>query len=153
MPDMANMPAGVPGGGIPAGAAPGGAPKPGANPLAQAPANAGPVTIPQGNQGNVAAASAAIKAAADIIQKNLSLIPFGSEMHRELLTFLNKIGKIMEEGKSANDDGLKLQQLLQAAKQNAQQGPMAAMMRQFPAQAANQGPAMPQPAPAPGEAA
>jgi hypothetical protein len=82
-----------------------------------------------------------------MIQKQLPMIPFGSEMHRELLTFLNKIGKIMEEGKSANDDGLKLQQLLQAAKQNAQQGPMAAMMRQFPAQQANAGPALPQPAP------
>ena len=137
----ANIPAGVPGGGIPQGA-------PGANPLAQAPANAGPVTIPQGNQGNVAAATAGIKSAVDMIQKQLPLIPVGSELHRELLTFLSKVGKVLESGQGGNDDGLKLQAMLQAAKQNAQSGPMQAMMRMFPAQQPNAGPALPQPSPA-----
>ncbi len=124
-------------------------PNQGPNPLAQAPAHAGPVTVPQANQGNAAAALVDVKNAVQLLQKALPMIPLGSPLHADILEVTKKLSKhVSQEG--GGTDGLQLQSLLQMIKQSTQNSPMQAMMRMNPAQAPNAAPAT-MPTPTPGE--
>lgn len=110
--------------------------------LAPAPEKTAPAAIPQGNQGNVSAAMMKVKNAVEMLQEALPLLPFGSEEHKEIITFLGKISKHASSGGGENP-GLQLQSLIQQAKQSAESAPQKAMMRMFPPAAPNSGPAMP----------
>lgn len=118
-------------------------PMPGQLPPTMAPAaaNAGPIAVPQGNQGNTAQAMSLIRNAVEMMQKALPMIPMGSPLHADLLTALPKISKHMEEGQQ--NKGVDLQSLLQMARQSSQQSPMAALNRLHPG--GNTPPAMPTP--------
>lgn len=121
-------------------------PVPGMPPsMSPAPANAGPVAAPQGNQGNSAQAMSLIRNAIEMLQKALPMIPMGSPLHGDILNATSKISKHMEEAGGQNK-GVDLQSLLQMAKSASQQSPVQALNRMHPNPTA--APAMPTPAPA-----
>lgn len=97
------------------------------------------MTQPQGNPGNMAAGISAVRNGVQMLQKALGVIPVGSELHGDVLKALTNLSKHMEAGQSATP-ALDMQQLLQMARGQAQQQPMAALQRMFP-QAPNQPPA------------
>ena len=121
---------------------PGQAPTPPA--VVQAPANAGPVAVPQGNQGNLVQAMSLVRNALEMLQKALPLIPMGSPQHSDLLKAVSMISKHMEHNEG--NKGVDLQSLLAMARQASQQSPIQALNRMNPAP--NAPPAMPTPAPA-----
>lgn len=102
------------------------------SPMTQAPANAGAATMPQGNAGNVHAAITKIKAGTKMLQEALPLIPIGHEKHLELMEIIKKLSKAV--GEATDNPQLETGAMLQAAKNNAQSAPMAAMARMFGAQ-------------------
>lgn len=115
------------------------------SPLTQSPANAGPMAMPQGNQGNVGAALVKIKNACKLLEEALPLIPMGDELHTDILNTLKQLSKPLKKGGHENPQ-VEISSMLQSAKNNAQSAPMAAMARMFPGQAgAGQAPAMPAP--------
>lgn len=117
---------------------------PGQNPaMAQAPANTGPVAVPQANHGNMAAAMNDLKNAAELLQKALPSVPMGSPVHNDIMDCIKKLTKHSNQ-ESAGGQGGQLQSLLQMAKQAAQSAPMNAMARMFPAAPPNSPPAMPE---------
>lgn len=115
-------------------------------PLAQAPANAGAMVSPQGNQGNIGAALVKIKNALKMLEEALPLVPMGDELHTDLLNTMKQLSKPLK--KSSDNPQMEVGSLLQMAKQNAQSAPMAAMARMFGAGQAGAGqpPAMSAPA-------
>jgi hypothetical protein len=118
-----------PGGGLP-------------SPMAAAPANAGPIAQPQGNQGNVQAAMAKISSGMKMIQEALPLIPMGSEIHTEVLKAVTSLSKVMnKEGESPTTPKLDLSSIMQMIKQHQQNAPQNAMAKMMPAQGATQPPA------------
>ena len=121
-------------------------PVPGQPPAAMsaAPANAGPVGVPQSNQGNIAQAMSLVRNATEMLQKALPLIPMGSPQHGDLMKAVSLITKHMEHNEG--NKGVDLQSLLQMAKQASQQSPVQAANRMFPSPTA--APAMPTPPPA-----
>lgn len=122
-------------------------PMPGSPPspmMAQAPAGVGPVAMPQANQGNMAAAITEVRNAMTMLQKALPMVPMGSPIHNDILSFVKKIGEHLNKGE--DNQGLQLQSLLQMVKQSAQSAPQNAMQRMFPQQQPNTPPAMPAPA-------
>lgn len=113
--------------------------------ISPAPANVGPMTVPQGNPGNTQAAMTKIKNAIQMLQSALPDVPMGNPLHEWLLNTVKKGAEHMTE--STDNKGLELQQLIQMAKQSAQSAPMNAMARMFPS-GAGAPPAMPAAAPA-----
>lgn len=115
------------------------------SPLTQAPANAGSMAMPQGNQGNIQAALIKIKNACKMLEEALPLVPMGDELHTDLLNTLKQLSKPLKKGGNENPQ-LEVGSLLQMAKNNAQSAPMAAMARMFSGgQGSGQPPATPQP--------
>ena len=113
--------------------------------LVQAPPNAGAVTVPQGNRGNVAAALTKVHNAVKMLEEALPLIPMGDELHVEILNAMKSLAKHMKKG----DENPQLEQaaLIQQLKANAQNGQMAAMARMQSGGQPGQAPAMPTPQP------
>lgn len=114
------------------------------SPLTQSPANVGPVSMPQGNAGNIQAALVKVKSAMSMLEAALPLIPMGSDAHSDILDALKKFGKHM---KSVGENPQLQTASLQSEAQNvAKQAPMANMARLFSAQqGSGQAPATPQP--------
>lgn len=108
--------------------------------LAPAQANAGPVAVPQGSQGNTAQALSLVRNGLEMFQKALPMIPMGSPLHGDLLKATSSVSKHMEQ--SAANKGVDVQSLLQMARQNSQQSPLDALNRLHPAPP-NAAPAMP----------
>lgn len=122
------------------------------SPMTTAPANAGAISAPQGNQGNMQAAMSKISNGLKMLQEALPLIPMGNEVHAELLKSISGLAKVMnKEGESPTTSKLDISSILQMIKQHTQSAPQSAMARMLPAQGANQppatgAPAMPTPA-------
>jgi hypothetical protein len=111
--------------------------------LTQAPPNAGPVTMQQGNQGNIAAALAKVQSGLKMFEEALPLIPMGSEEHRAVLDAIKGVSKHLKKGEeNAQLEQAALVQQLKAAPNQAQQ---AAMARMLATQGQGEAPAMPQP--------
>lgn len=104
------------------------------SPMTQAPANAGPAAMPQGNAGNVHAAIIKIKNAAKMLEEALPLIPFGSEEHEKLAKIITELSKGIGKAGGGSNPQLEVGSLLQMAKNNAQSAPMAAMAKMFSGQ-------------------
>ena len=111
--------------------------------LAPAQANAGPVAVPQGAQGNTAQPLSLVRNGLEMFQKALPMIPMGSPLHGDILKAVSSVAKHMEQAGGANK-GIDVQSLLQMARQSSQQSPMDALNRLHPAQP-NAAPAMPTP--------
>lgn len=103
-----------------------------------APRAIGPVTTPQGNAGNAAAAMNDVRNAVMMLEKALPQIPMGTPLHTEILNVTQKLAKHMNPGDG--NPGLELQSLLQMARSASQSQPMAALGRMGAAPGA--GPAM-----------
>lgn len=118
------------------------------SPLTQAMPNAGPISSPQGNQGNMQAAMSKISNGIKMLQEALPLIPMGNELHTKLLGAVKTLAEVMnKEGESPTSPKLDISSILQMIKQHTQNAPQNAMARMMPAQGPNQSPAlgMPQP--------
>jgi len=112
--------------------------------MTQSPPNAGPVTMPQGNQGNIAAALAKVSAGLKMFEEALPLIPMGSEEHTAVLDAIKGVAKHLKKGEeNAQLEQAAMVQQLKAAPGQAQQAAMARMMATQGGQ--GQAPAMPQP--------
>ena len=96
-----------------------------------APAGAGPVAKPQGQQGNLAQALSLVRNGLEMFQKALPMIPMGAPQHGDLLKAISLISKHLEQGEG--NKGVDLQSLLQMARQASQQSPVQAANRMFPA--------------------
>lgn len=110
--------------------------------------NAGPVAVPQGNQGNTAQALTLVRNALEMMQKALPMIPMGSPLHGDLLRGISAISKNMDQ--SQDNKGVDVQSLLQQARQQSQQSPLQALNKMHPAPTA--APVMPSAAPVPAAA-
>lgn len=111
--------------------------------MQQSPPHAGPVTMPQGNQGNVAAALAKVSAGLKMFEEALPLIPMGSEEHQAVLDAIKGVSKHLKKGEeNAQLEQSAMVQQLKAAPNQAQQAAMARMMA---GGSQGQPPAMPQP--------
>lgn len=117
------------------------------SPMTQAPANAGPMTQQQGNRGNVQAAMVKVKAATEMLEAALPLIPMGSEEHEKLAKIIADLSKGL--GKAAVGAQEKTAALQAQAQSVARAAPMQNMAQMF---GANQGQGQP-PATAQPEAA
>lgn len=112
------------------------------SPLAQAAPNGGPISAPQGNQGNVQAAMAKISSGLKMLQEALPLVPMGNELHSKLLGAVKTISEAMhKEGDSPSTPKLDISSILQMIKQHTQNAPQNAMAKMMPAQGATQPPA------------
>lgn len=109
--------------------------------MAPAPANTGPVAVPQGNQGNQAQAMSLVRNGLEMFQKALPMIPMGSPIHGDIIKAVSTVSKHMEHNEG--NKGVDLQSLLQIARQASQQSPVQAANRMSPAPTA--APAMPTP--------
>ena len=112
--------------------------------LAPAQANAGPVSVPQGSQGNTAQALSLVRNGLEMFQKALPMIPMGAPLHSDILKAVSSVSKHMEQ--SSQNKGVDVQSLLQMARQSSQASPMDALNRLHPGQP--QAPAMPASPPA-----
>lgn len=112
------------------------------SPLAAPPANAGAISQPGGNQGNVQAAMAKVSNGVKMLQEALPLIPMGNELHTKLLSAIKTLAEAMnKEGESPSTGKLDISSILQMIKQHAQNAPQNAAARMLPAQGATQPPA------------
>lgn len=110
--------------------------------LTQSPPNAGPVTMQQGNQGNIAAALAKVNSGLKMFEEALPLIPMGSAEHQAVLDAIKGVSKHLKKGsENAQLEQASLVQQLKAAPNQAQQ---AAMARMLATQGQGQAPALPQ---------
>lgn len=92
-----------------------------------------PIAQPQAQHGNAAASLQKFQAALQLMQEALPGVPMGTELHTKALTIIKDLAKGLQEVKS--DPALQIQTLLQAARQQSQQSPMAALNRMYPAAA------------------
>lgn len=124
---------------------PAAAPHPPALPGAAAPPNLGAATTPQGNPGLAVKAMSDVRNAVTMLESALPHIPIGTPLHSEILNATKSLLKHLQPGEQ--NAGIDLMQLVQMARQQAANQPMAAMMRQFqpnqPPAIASGGPAMP----------
>lgn len=112
------------------------------SPLAQAPANAGPMAMPQGNQGNISAALVKVRASMKMLEESLPLIPMTNDLHTDILNALKQFAKHMKE--DAENSQLEAASLQAAAQNVVRQAPVAQMARIFSAnQGSGQPPAQP----------
>lgn len=112
------------------------------SPLASATANAGPISSPQGNAGNVQAAMAKVSSGVKMLQEALPLIPMGNELHSKLLGAIKTLAEAMnKEGESPSTPKLDISSILQMIKQHTQNAPQNAAAKLLPAQGATQAPA------------
>lgn len=108
-------------------------------------AKVGPVVQPQPNLGNQVQATAKIANALKELQDALPQIPMGSELHTTILDTVKKLSKVTQEAKP--DPSMQLQELIRAARERSQGGPLAAAERMFPPGGGGAPPAMPVPPP------
>ncbi len=128
------------------GGAPGGMP-PGMPPgMAPPRPNLGPVTQPQGNPGNMAAAMLDIKNASNLLQRALPNVPMGSPEHQDLLAVVTKLAKMAQD--VGGDQSMQMQSLMSMVRQMGQNPMQGALARMQPQP--NAGPAMGAPPGAPG---
>ena len=111
-----------PGGGAPPGG--GGGMMPAAAP------NVGSGAQPQRMGGNVAMAMIQIHNAVQALEKSLPMIPMGSPLHAELLKATTSIIKHLPPG--SENPQLQLMAVINQAREQSQQQPMAAMNKLFP---------------------
>lgn len=118
---------------------PGGLP----SPLASPPANAGAISQPGGNAGNIQAAMTKISSGLKMIQEALPLIPMGNELHTKVLGAVKTLAEAMnkEGSESPSTPKLDISSILQMIKQHTQNAPQNAAARLLPAQGATQSPA------------
>jgi hypothetical protein len=129
------------GGGPPPG---GGAPPGGGGMMPAAAPNVGSAAQPQGMGGNVAMAMIQIHNAVQALEKSLPMIPMGSPLHAELLKATTSIIKHLPPG--SENPQLQLMAVINQAREQSQQQPMAAMDKLYPPPAAAGGGARPAPA-------
>lgn len=93
------------------------------------PGGTGAAAAPGIMLGNQAQGTAKLQLALKALQDALSSLPFGSELHHEVLTALTKIGKHLPQGgMGAQDPGAVIQQLAGLARSTkAQPAQMAAL--------------------------
>lgn len=116
--------------------------------MTQAPANAGPGAMQQGNAGNIHAALIKVKNASKMLEEALPLIPFGSEEHIKLQKILTQLSEAVK--KAGDSPAMQMAAMQQSTKNMAQGAPMAAMAKMFSGQQGQgQPPAMPSPSPQP----
>lgn len=89
------------------------------------------MTAPQAQHGNAVAALQKFKVALQAMEEGLSGIPMGTPLHSKALTIIKDLHKALEEVHS--DPSLQIQQLLQMARTQGQQSPIAALSRMYPA--------------------
>lgn len=108
-------------------------PEPGQLPpsVSPAPANAGPVSIPQGSQGNTAQAMSLVRNGLEMFQKALPMIPMGAPLHSDILKAVSSVSKHMEQ--NSGNKGIDMQSLIQMARQSSQNSPVEALNRLHPA--------------------
>lgn len=110
--------------------------------MAAPPANAGPISQPGGNQGNVQAAMAKVSSGVKMLQEALPLIPMGNELHTKLLGAIKTLAEaINKEGEAPSTPKLDISSIMQMIKQHTQNAPQNAAARLLPAQGATQPPA------------
>lgn len=110
--------------------------------LTQSPPNAGPVTMQQGNQGNIAAALAKVSSGLKMFEEALPMIPMGTAEHQAILNAIQGVSKHMKKAEeSMHLEQAALVQQLKSAPNQAQQAAMARMMAM---NTQGQAPAMPQ---------
>jgi len=100
-----------------------------------------PVAAPQAQHGNAQAALQKAQAALQLLQEALPGVPMGTPMHTKALRIVTDLSKLLEEVHS--DPALQIQTLLQAARSNSQQSPMAALQRMYPGGQGGGAPQMP----------
>lgn len=102
--------------------------------------------MPQGNQGNIAAALAKVNSGLKMFEEALPMIPMGSEEHQALLDAIKTVSKHLKKGEeNAQLEQAAMVQQLKAAPNQAQQSAMARML----AMQGGKPPAMPQAEPQP----
>ena len=107
-----------------------------------------PVAAPQAQPGNASMALQKVKIALQALEEALPGVPLGTPMHTKLLGIVKELAKGLEEVHS--DPALQIQQLLQMARSQGQQSPMAALQRMYPGGQPGASPALPPPAAAGG---
>lgn len=103
------------------------APSPAAPPPGAAPAHAGPGTMPQGNQGNQAAAMMSVRNAVKMLEQALPMIPMGSPLHEKIHKVALDLSKELTQGEE--NPALQLQSLVQMMRSASQQQPMSALSK------------------------
>lgn len=98
--------------------------------MAQAPANVGPVSQPQSNQGNVAAGMEMIKNAINMLQQALPLLPMGGELHDSAVNSVKMLSKHVES--TQENQGLQMSGLVELIKNMSANAPMQQMAAAFP---------------------
>lgn len=96
--------------------------------------NLGPVTQPQGNPGNAAAAMLDVKNAHDLLQRALPNIPMGTPIHTKVLKILTQLSEISQD--AGGDQSLQMQSLLSMMRQKGQNPMAGALARLQPSPAA-----------------
>lgn len=100
--------------------------------LMQAPPNAGPITVPQANQGNITAAIAKIQNAMKMLEESLPMIPMGSPLHTEVLNTIKGMSKQMKN--ASENPQLQQASLMNQLRSNSADSNKAAMMRMLATQ-------------------
>jgi hypothetical protein len=95
--------------------------------------------MPQGNQGNAAAAMQDVQNAVKMLEKALPMIPMGSPLHEKIHKVTLELSKELTSGQE--NPALQLQSLVQMMRQSAQSQPMNALGRMYPGAGANTPPA------------
>ena len=106
--------------------------------------------MPQANHGNMGQALNDVRNAVKMLEGALSKIPMETPFHEAVFNAAKGLLKHLRPGEG--NQGLELQSMLQAAKQQSQSAPMAALMRMGQGGGGGMPPAMPPPGGAPGGA-
>jgi hypothetical protein len=78
---------------------------------AKPPGGTGAATAPTAMLGSQQAGMTQVKLGLEALQKSLSSIPMGSDLHTEILTALSKIGKLLAKDGTGSDSNSIVQQL------------------------------------------
>lgn len=107
--------------------------------IAGAPPHAGPATMPQANQGNLAAAMQKVRIGMKALEEALPMIPMGSPLHSKIHKVALDLAKDLPQGDE--NPALQLQSLVQMLRNSSQQQPMNALSKLMPGQQPNTPPA------------
>lgn len=117
----------------------GGPPGPGMAALMQHPAGGtGAATQPNPMQGQAQQAMTGVKLSVEALQKSLTGIPMGSDLHTAVLKAITEISKHLDKDGADGDQASVIQQLAQMARQQQTGGQAGAMNRMFPQGAGGQ---------------
>ncbi len=103
----------------------------------------GPVSAPQQQPGNAAAALPKVKNAIEMLQQAMTGVPLGTPLHSAILKAISDISKHLD--KHDGNQGLQVQDLVQLARQVNTQSPQAQALQRMGQQP--QPPALPAPPP------